>query len=124
MPCRDGEFDFTLMVTTVCFLDDIDLAFREVHRILKPGGSFIVGFVDRESPLGQGYLNHKNRSTFYREATFYSVSELEQHLTAAGFGKFTVRQTLSKTLDAMTDVDPVQEGHGRGSFIVIRGIKN
>ncbi len=123
MPCRDTEFDFVLMVTTVCFLDDIDLAFREVHRILKQGGSFIVGFFDRESPLGNEYLDRKNTSTFYRDATFYSVSELKHHLAAAGFVKFTFRQTLFRPLVAMTDVDPVQEGHGRGSFVVICGIK-
>ena len=42
LPFRDGEFAFCLMVTTVCFLDDRDMAFREVHRVLKPGGSFVV----------------------------------------------------------------------------------
>ena len=29
-------FDFALMVTTICFLDDVTKAFREVFRILKP----------------------------------------------------------------------------------------
>ena len=46
LPFRDGEFDFGLMVTTVCFLDDMDLAFSEAHRVLRPGGAFIIGFID------------------------------------------------------------------------------
>ena len=55
LPFGDGEFDFALMVTTVCFLDDMDLAFHEVHRVLRPGGPFLIGFIDRESPLGREY---------------------------------------------------------------------
>ncbi len=124
IPCRDAEFDFALMVTTVCFLDDIDLAFREVHRILKPGGSFILGFVDRESTLGKAYLKRKERNIFYRNATFYTVSGLTEHLARAGFGQFVFCQTLFKDLDDMTEVDSVKDGHGRGSFVVIHGIKN
>src|SRR5512142_3087005 len=49
LPFKDGEFDFALMVTTVCFLDDRDLAFREARRVLMPGGAFIIGFIDRAS---------------------------------------------------------------------------
>ncbi len=124
MPCNDAAFDFALMVTTICFLDDLDLAFREVHRILKQGGSFIIGFVDRESSLGREYLKRKGKSSFYRDATFYSVSELTTHLTKAGFGHFAFRQTLFKDLDDMTEVDPVMEGHGCGSFVVMYGIKS
>jgi len=124
IPCVDTEFDFALMVTTVCFLDDLDLAIREIHRILKPGGSFIVGFIERESLLGRAYEKRKDKSVFYRSATFYSTDELVEHLTRAGFSNFTFRQTLFKALDDMADVDLVREGHGQGSFVVIRGIKS
>ena len=55
LPFKDQEFDFALMVTTVCFLDDIDLAFHEVFRVLKPHGAFVIGFVDRSSPIGKSY---------------------------------------------------------------------
>ncbi len=123
IPCKDVEFDFALMVTTVCFLDDIDRAFREVHRILKPGGAFVIGFVDRESALGKEYQKRKGKSPFYRDATFYSVSELTEHLTRAGFSDFAFRQTLFKSPDDMTEADSVEEGHRKGSFVVLRGIK-
>ncbi len=123
IPCEDESFDFALMVTTVCFLDDIDLAFREVRRILKPGGLFLIGFVDRESALGKEYLHRKDKSAFYGDATFYSVAELESHLVRAGFGAFAFCQTLFGSLENMTEVDPVREGHGKGSFVAIRGRK-
>jgi len=123
LPFKDGEFDFCLMVTTVCFLDDMDLAFREAHRVLKPVGAFVIGFVDRDSPLGQEYLKRKDRSAFYKEATFYSVSEIVEHLERAGFGGFEFRQTLFRPLAEMEEVEPVKEGHGKGSFVVVRGRK-
>jgi len=123
LPFADGEFAFVLMITTVCFLDDRDLAFQEVHRVLKPRGSFVIGFVDRDSPLGREYQMKKEKSAFYRHATFYSAGEMASHLQKAGFGSFEYRQTLFTPLDVMTEVDPVKEGYGQGSFVVVRGVK-
>jgi len=123
LPYQDREFDFALMVTTVCFLDDLDLAFQEVHRVLKPGGSFVVGFVDGASQLGREYAKHKVQSAFYKDATFYSAEEIEGRLRQAGFGPFEFRQTLFKALDQMESVDPVKKGRGEGSFVVVRGVR-
>ena len=82
------------MVTVVCFLNDAGQAFREACRILKPHGILVIGFIDRESELGRRYSRKKDQSRFYRDATFYSVSELEALLTRAGFSGFAYRQTL------------------------------
>lgn len=123
LPFRDREFDFVLMVTTVCFLDDMGLAFHEVFRVLKPAGSFVIGFVDRDSPLGKEYLERKDKSVFYKDATFYSVEEILAHLKEAGFGRFEFRQTLFRPLGGLEAVEPVKKGHGQGSFVAVRGIK-
>ncbi len=42
-------FNFALMVTTVCFEDDIEASFKEAIRILKQNGKVIVGLVDKIS---------------------------------------------------------------------------
>ena len=123
LPYKDSQFDFCLMVTTVCFLDDIDLAFNEAYRVLKPGGSFIVGFVDKNSPIGRAYDQRRNESQFYREATFYTVDELLVHLKKAGFLKFRYCQTLFGPLQGMQERSAVKEGFGEGSFVVIRADK-
>ena len=123
LPFMDGQFDCALMVTTICFLDDIAMAFQEVRRILKPGGVFVIGFVDRESPLGMAYQDRKDKSAFYRDATFYSTKDIVASLKKAGFGSFEYRQTLFLPLDDMAAVEPVKEGHGEGSFVVVRGEK-
>jgi len=123
LPYQDSEFDFCLMVTTICFLDDIDLAFKEIHRVLRNGGSFIIGFVDRNSPLGIVYTERKNTSAFYKDATFYSTDELVSYMKQAGFADFSFSQTIFQPLDEIQEAEPVKEGHGEGSFVVVRGIK-
>jgi ubiquinone/menaquinone biosynthesis C-methylase UbiE len=49
------------MVTTICFLDNIEKAFNEIYRVLKSNGSVIIGFIDAESPLGKFYEEHKTK---------------------------------------------------------------
>lgn len=120
LPFTDSSFDFAVMVTVVCFLDDIVQAFREAGRILKSNGILVIGFIDRESELGQQYGQKKEQSRFYRDASFYSVDELEALLTKAGFSDFAYRQTLFPGEISGQDV---MEGHGSGGFVVIQAHK-
>ena len=123
LPFKDGRFDFTLMVTTICFLDDIQAAFEEARRVLKPGGFLIVGFVDRESSLGQSYLKRAKENIFYREATFYSVEEVVSYMKKTRFGNFAFAQTIFQNLEKIKGPELVKEGYGEGSFVVVRGMK-
>jgi SAM-dependent methyltransferase len=120
LPLADRTFDFALMVTVVCFLDNIAKAFQEANRILKPQGALIVGFIDRDSEIGRQYSRRKKQGRFYKEATFNSCSELETQLTLAGFADFIYRQTR---FPGQSDVQIVKSGHGKGSFTVVRAIR-
>jgi SAM-dependent methyltransferase len=123
LPFQDNEFDTALMVTTVCFLDDLVMAFQEAYRILKPGGDFVIGFVDRNSPIGKAYEQRKNESLFYKKATFYAVDDLLAHLKQAGFSRFDFCQTLFGNLEEMRRADQPKKGYGEGSFVVIKAEK-
>lgn len=121
LPFPDLQFDFVLMVTTLCFLDNIEIAFKEVHQVLKPSGLFIIEFIDAESPLGKLYEMHKNESTFYHQAKFYTVKQVISLLKKSPFKDLRLKQTLFKPLNQIKNVETIKEGQGKGSFIVIRG---
>jgi ubiquinone/menaquinone biosynthesis C-methylase UbiE len=123
LPFPDLEFDFLLMVTTICFVDDLDRSFQEAYRVLKKDGVLVIGFVDRTSPVGQLYQKFKENSVFYREATFYSVEEVVTSLKKAGFQTFSFSQTIFNQLKDIKAPEPTREGYGEGSFVVIRAIK-
>ncbi|MEX0601563.1 MAG: class I SAM-dependent methyltransferase [Rhodothermales bacterium] len=123
LPFADETYDAVLMVTTVCFLDDLPKAFEETYRVLKGRGYFVVGLIDRDSSLGRRYERHKDRSTFYSAARFHSTGNVAHAMEEAGFVDLTYRQTLFGDPDAMQEPDPVRVGYGDGAFVVIRGRK-
>lgn len=123
LPFKDSQFELALMVTSICFVDNLDLAFREIYRILKPGGYLIIGLVDKDSSLGKLYQQHKENSLFYKIATFYSTKEVVYNLNKVGFKEFYFRQTIFHSLNEVKNVEPVKENYGQGSFVVIRARK-
>ena len=123
LPFDDARFDFALMVTTVCFVDDIEASFQEAYRVLKPGGYLIIGFIDRKSPVGKLYKKHKLESVFYRIATFYTVDEVVSQLKKASFKTFNFTQTIFHDLAEIRDIESIKQGYGKGSFVVVKAIK-
>ncbi len=85
LPFADKSFDLVLMVTTICFVDDIDKSFEEAKRVLTDDGYLVIAFVDRDSPLGRFYEANKAKSRFYKAATFYSKKDIFKLLKRHGF---------------------------------------
>lgn len=119
LPFVDETFDLVLMVTTICFVNDVTKSLSEAYRVLKTGGCFIIGFVDSESEIGKQYAAKKADSKFYKDATFYSASEVLDHLEESDFEVTDTLQTLVPGKPSKT----ILEGHGKGSFVVIKAIK-
>lgn len=122
LPYGDLHFDFVLFVT-ICHLDDAGLAFREAHRVLKRGGSLIVGFLDRDRPIAQAYETKRSQSIFYKNARFHTVERVRDLLDETGFKNPEYLQTLFGDLEEITEPQPSEEGYGRGSFVVLKANK-
>ena len=124
LPVVDGTYEYAVLVTTVCFLDEPELAFKEVYRVLKAEGFIIVGLIDKDSKLGKKYEDKKNKSKFYKNANFHSVVEIQKKLEKAGFSNIECIQALLPG-DTYENYKPeVKQGYGEGSFVVLRGQKH
>lgn len=119
LPIRTDSLALAVLVTTICFVDDIEATVREAYRVLQPGGSLLIGFVARESPLGRTYREKQESNPFYQDATFVAVPDLLDALDAAGFDEPSVVQTLFTEPSALDGPDRVESGWGEGSFVVI-----
>jgi SAM-dependent methyltransferase len=120
LPFKEDIFDHCLIVTTICFVDNPGAMLTEARRVLKPAAVLVVGFVDRTSALGRHYLTRQAEHLFYREARFYSASDVDELLCESGFCNSVWTQTLSGPLEEIREIEPFHEGRGEGAFVVVR----
>lgn len=121
LPFEDARFDYAAMITTVCFLENPTRAFAEVHRILRPGGVFVLGILSALSALGQRYASHAAENAYFRHARLYTPEEIFALLAKSGFESTGSWQTLS-TADP-DNFEAPSPGHDRGGFVVIRAVR-
>ncbi|MCK5443503.1 MAG: class I SAM-dependent methyltransferase, partial [Maribacter sp.] len=122
LPYGDLQFDFVLFVT-ICHLNEIKAAFSQAYRVLKPGGAIIIGFIDKDQSIAKQYEEKRNRSTFFRHASFYTVNRIEKLLKESGFRNSEYNQTLFGTLEQVKEIQTPKQGFGEGSFVVVKAIK-
>ena len=77
LPCDDGMFDLVTAVETVYFWRDLPQCFREVKRVLKPGGLFAI-LLEVSSPDCVW-------TRVVEGMTTYSPEQLREFLEQAGF---------------------------------------
>jgi SAM-dependent methyltransferase len=124
LPLESESYDLAVMVTTICFVDDLEQSFQEVHRILEDGGQLVLGFVPGDSEIGQFYKKNEADDRFYSIANFFTAEEVFAAMESAGFNSLKSVQTLTRGLEEANEgVEEPGEGYGDGSFVVVRGIK-
>jgi SAM-dependent methyltransferase len=115
------EFDFILMVTTICFVKDPLKTIKNCYKALKKDGYLLVAFVDKNSPLGRTYEKNKEKSKFYAPATFFTKEDIINLMKKVGFKDFKCKENLyGNSLDNLHF--GINECNG-GAFKVIRGRK-
>jgi SAM-dependent methyltransferase len=124
LPFRDGQFDLVLLVTVICFVDDVPALLRELNRVLKSGGQLVIGFINRNSELGGSYESRKEASMFYRDAHFYSVEDVVKWVEQAGFDSLQFCQTLfGPSSEHVPKIMEIREGYSDGAFVVLSARK-
>ena len=121
IPFRNTTFDYVAIIITLCFVQNPQKVLKESRRVLKKKGKLIIGIIDKNSFLGKLY--QKKKSAFYKQAHFFSATEVTELLKATGFNRFSYYETLFKHPRKTTSVEKPRKGCGKGSFVVISSQK-
>jgi SAM-dependent methyltransferase len=95
LPFTDGSFDTVVCQFGVMFFPDKDKSYREVYRVLAPGGRYLFNVWDAHRYNSFGRIAHEVIGSFFASdpPTFYGVpfsyhliDPIKEALLAAGFG--------------------------------------
>lgn len=93
IPADDETFDLVFGVAVFVLIGDVDRAFRECLRVLKPGGHLLV--FDYQKAVGEQLA----RSDPDRHRRAWDAAELCGRIRAAGFADVRDRSSLVDTAD-------------------------
>ena len=101
LPFSDKQFDQVAVITALEFCGNIDQAFAEIKRVLKPEGWLIAGCLNADSILGE----MKDSDPVLKHGNFMSSTELENHLN--GFGQPAILECvhLSPDLEILDHIE-------------------
>ncbi len=94
LPFADASFDQVAVITALEFCGDMDRAFSEIKRVLKPGGWLIAGCLNADSVVGK----NKNQDPVFKHGYFMTGDELEQRLRTIG-GSPEIKECVFLSLD-------------------------
>ncbi|MDP8011986.1 MAG: class I SAM-dependent methyltransferase [Thermoplasmata archaeon] len=119
IPIRDEIFSYITIIVTLCFVDDPEQVIKESKRILNKKGHIFIGYIEKESKYGKYYASIE--SPFYKNAIFFSFSQIKEMLESLNFKIINVSQTLFHG-PGYEKLEPWSIGHDKGSFILIHAL--
>lgn len=131
LPFADAEFDVIAAVTILCFVDDVQPVFREMARVLRPGGHLVIGELGKWSTWA---LARRIRGWFgsplWRRARFRTPGEMRALALQAGLHTETVRGAIyyPRWGPAAKFLGPYDETFSRltlfgAAFLALRAVK-
>lgn len=91
LPFADGQFEFTVAMTSLCFIVEQQLALQEMARVSR--GGVALGLLNRHSLL---YLQKGRRGGrgAYRGARWHSPEEVRHLFSASGLRLMALRSAI------------------------------
>jgi len=117
LPCADDSFDVAVCQFAVMFFPDRVAAYREIRRVLRPGGTFVFNVwnsIDQNEFAevitdAVGTLYPENPPHFLARTPYGygSPAEIESDVTAAGFETCVLVQKDEVSMAATSDLPAV-----------------
>jgi len=108
LPYPAGSFDGALMVTVLCFVENVSGAFDECSRIIRPGGTLLIGHIPSDGPWGRDYIRKAAAGhPLYSHAHFTTVADVLTTAHAAGFQLVSAASGLFQSPGSQPELPPV-----------------
>jgi ubiquinone/menaquinone biosynthesis C-methylase UbiE len=85
LPFSDGHFSGIVSITMLEFVDDLEKVLNEIDRVLKPGGTLVLGCLNALSEPGK----NKNNDPVFQHARFFTPNEIKEILGRFGNPRFS-----------------------------------
>lgn len=75
----DNSFDAVFSMAAVEFIDNLEKAFNEIKRVVKPGGKILLGTITKDSEWGKIYQKQAEKEdSVFNNAEFKNPEDLEE----------------------------------------------
>ena len=112
LPFSDHSFSVITAITMLEFSENIPEAFRQIRRVLSPGGWFFAGCLNVNSTLGKT----KDNDDVFKHAHFFTKTELLDYLSTFGAPEMSECVHLSPDFEILDGTS--LQNSTEGSFIV------
>jgi len=111
LPFQDNSFSAIASVTMLEFVEDVTKVMNEIDRILKPGGTLILGCLNENSELGKS----KEYDPVFQHARFFTPEKIQTILERFGEPNLSFGVYLSPGFEILDGTE--EQGHTTPVFI-------